>query len=62
MNINLHPSIPVMAGIEVEAGFNTKVKNLQAFINKYRPVYSAKLQEINLAVMSKKECLIIHCI
>jgi predicted AAA+ superfamily ATPase len=28
--------------VEVKAGFNTKAKSLQAFINKYSPVYSVK--------------------
>ena len=28
--------------VEVRAGFNTKAKSLQAFINKYSPVYSVK--------------------
>jgi predicted AAA+ superfamily ATPase len=28
--------------VEVKAGFNTKAKSLQAFINKYNPVYAVK--------------------
>jgi hypothetical protein len=28
--------------VEVKAGFNTKAKSPQAFINKYSPVYSVK--------------------